>query len=180
MRNRIPGAIGVLSSFALGLALLSSSACRSEHGAGTVNGRPIHEIQANEIPPLVHAGAPRPTMLHVYASWCHHCDQIDDCISGLVREYDTRVNFVVLSTDEDPGAFRDWYARRLPSYPPIRVLPWRRGEFTAAVASAGGRYRNGIPYTAFFDSAGVLNDDVSGSHDCGWYRETLAAQLNPK
>ena len=180
MRNRTLGAIGVLLSFALGLELLLSSACRSEHGAGTVNGSPIQEIQANEIPSLVHAGAPRPTMLHVYASWCQHCDRIDDCISGLVREYGKRVNFVVLSTDQDPVAFRDWYARRSPSYPPIRVLPWRRGEFTAAVASAGGDYRNGIPYTAFFDGTGTLKDDVSGGNDCGWYRERLAAQLSPQ
>jgi thiol-disulfide isomerase/thioredoxin len=165
-----------LAALLLALAL----ACRLEHGAGSVNGIPIQEIQADQIGALVHGSGSRPTMLHVYATWCRHCNELDDCVSGLVREYGTRVNFVVLSTDEDPVAFRDWYAKRSPSYPPVRVLPWRRGEFTAAVASAGGKYRNGIPYTAFFDSAGALKDDVTGGSDCGWYRETLAAQLNSR
>lgn len=180
MRDRTFGAMGLLSSFALGLLLLFWSACRSEHGARTVHGSAVREIQAREIPSLVHAGPPRPTMLHIYASWCPHCDKIDDCISGLVRQYGKRVNFVVLSTDEDPVAFGNWYAKQSPSYPPIRVLPWREGEFGAAVASAGGNYRDGIPYTAFFDGTGTLKSDVSGSHECVWYGETLDAQFGQK
>jgi thiol-disulfide isomerase/thioredoxin len=99
------------------------------------------------------AGAP--TVLLLYASWCHACQHELPQVNGMMAAYTSRgVRFVAASFDDDGTDFDNFYRKMNAHFAPLRVL----GETEALVGPAKAAkltYDGHIPYLAVIDRAGA-------------------------
>lgn len=57
----------------------------------------------------------RPIMVDLWAPWCGPCHMVSPIVEDLAEEYDGRVNFAKLNTDENPATANRYSIRAIPT-----------------------------------------------------------------
>lgn len=57
----------------------------------------------------------RPIMVDLWAPWCGPCHMVSPIVEDLAEEYDGRVNFAKLDTDENPVTASRYSIRAIPT-----------------------------------------------------------------
>jgi thiol-disulfide isomerase/thioredoxin len=136
-------------------------ACGPGSGSGNMPVRVLDIDNAVRLPER-HRG--KVVVFHLWASWCTPCKRELPDLVALQREYSREdVTFLLLSTDKRDSSLRRFLSGMDHDFEVFRILPWRRGQLTAAIDRLGGEYQDSIPYTAFLDRRGSVVYEFSGS-----------------
>lgn len=126
----------------------------------------IVEFDDKHIAEITKTGS-KPTMLHVYASWCPYCRQQSPIVMDLVTNNSAKMNVVMLSIDQNKMQLADFLSKKqqpLP-YEPYILDPSASRTLMRMLQSQHSKFDGGIPYTAFFDTSGKMVADFLGVAD---------------
>ena len=111
--------------------------------------------------------ASRPTMLVVYASWCHYCRQLMPSIYQLWNEKKIAGDQMLLvSLDEQFNELATYllenrFNRMLGV--PIMIKADNKSALRIALNPLGASFSGGIPYIGFFGKGGQMIDEIHGA-----------------
>ncbi len=85
-----------------------------------------------------------PTVVDFYADWCGPCRMVSPIIESLSREYEGRVKFVKVDTDDNQALARRYQVMSIPT-----VMIFNSGRIVETVigAAPAGAYRQKINST---------------------------------
>ncbi|GIG61645.1 thioredoxin [Longispora fulva] len=75
--------------------------------------------------------ADRPVVVDFWAEWCPPCRKISVSLAELAEEFDGRLDFVALNSDDNPRTTRDYGVMSLPT-----LLVFRGGEVVGSLVGA--------------------------------------------
>lgn len=73
-----------------------------------------------------------PTVIDFYADWCGPCRMVSPVIEGLSKEYEGRVKFAKVNTDENPELAERYGIMSIPT-----VMVFKNGQVASSVVGAG-------------------------------------------
>jgi thioredoxin 1 len=73
-----------------------------------------------------------PTVVDFYADWCGPCRMVSPIIEGLSKEYEGKVKFVKINTDESPEVAEKFGIMSIPT-----IMVFKKGEVLSRTIGAG-------------------------------------------
>lgn len=131
---------------------------------------PVIPISANDVIRKLTSANGKPTLLHVYASWCEHCQKMmPGMLSLLGRKELEHVNLLLVSTDVNADALGIYlssksYQSLFPAY--ITGVDQDSGIIRALQATSAN-FSGRVPYTALYNAEGRLVNEVTGGINKG-------------
>jgi thioredoxin 1 len=73
-----------------------------------------------------------PTVVDFYADWCGPCRMVSPIIEALSSEYDGRVKFVKVNTDDNPDIAMKYGIMSIPT-----IIVFKNGQVASTIIGAG-------------------------------------------
>jgi thioredoxin 1 len=73
-----------------------------------------------------------PTVVDFYADWCGPCRMVSPIIEALSSEYDGRVKFVKINTDDNPDIAMKYGIMSIPT-----IIVFKNGQVASTIIGAG-------------------------------------------
>jgi thioredoxin 1 len=73
-----------------------------------------------------------PTVVDFYADWCGPCRMVSPIIEALSSEYDGRVKFVKVNTDDNPDIAMRYGIMSIPT-----IIVFKNGQVASTIIGAG-------------------------------------------
>jgi thioredoxin 1 len=73
-----------------------------------------------------------PTVVDFYADWCGPCRMVSPVIESLSKEYQGRVKFVKINTDENPDLSEKFGIMSIPT-----IMVFKKGQILSRTIGAG-------------------------------------------
>ena len=98
-----------------------------------------------------------PTIVDFWAPWCAPCRITKPILESLAKEYDGKVNLLVLNADEHPQLLQDLSIYGIPT-----VLVTRSGEIIKKYAGAQSRENYRVMFEALANGSETVSVSISG------------------